>query len=167
MNSFVAPSSAGSNGCAASAVPVTVAANANPPAPTITAGGPTTFCAGGSVTLTAVQVSRDLSHATVYFLPFEASRDRERVGRALNHAGGFLRHALKDHMKLHHIPELKFLPDESIERMARLSALITSAVASDESRTTRRTRRCPSSMRFATAISPSRVRSEKDTIPRR
>ena len=88
----------------------------------------------GSVTLTAVQVSRDLAHATVYFLPFEASRDRERVGRALNHAGGFLRHALKDHMKLHHIPELKFLPDESIERMARLSALISSAVASDAER---------------------------------
>ena len=88
----------------------------------------------GSVTLTAVQVSRDLAHATVYFLPFEASRDRERVGRALNHAGGFLRHALKDHMKLHHIPELKFLPDESIERMARLSALISSAVASDAQR---------------------------------
>jgi ribosome-binding factor A len=88
----------------------------------------------GAVTLTAVQVSRDLAHATVYFLPFEASRDRERVGRALNHAGGFLRHALKDHMKLHHIPELKFLPDESIERMARLSALISSAVASDAQR---------------------------------
>jgi ribosome-binding factor A len=88
----------------------------------------------GSVTLTAVQVSRDLTHATVYFLPFEASRDRERVGRALNHAGGFLRHALKDHMKLHHIPELKFVPDESIERMARLSALISSAVASDAER---------------------------------
>jgi len=88
----------------------------------------------GSVTLTAVQVSRDLTHATVYFLPFEASRDRERVGRALNHAGGFLRHALKDHMKLHHIPELKFVADESIERMARLSALISSAVASDAKR---------------------------------
>jgi ribosome-binding factor A len=88
----------------------------------------------GAVTLTAVQVSKDLSHGTVYFLPFEASRDRERVAHALNRAGGFLRHALKDHMKLHHIPELKFVPDESIERMARLSALISSAVASDAER---------------------------------
>ena len=88
----------------------------------------------GAVTLTAVTVTRDLAHATVYFLPFEANRDRERVGRALNHAGGFLRHLLKDYMKLHHIPELKFVPDESIERMARLSALISSAVASDEKR---------------------------------
>ena len=88
----------------------------------------------GAVTLTAVQVSKDLSHGTVYFLPFEAERDRERVGIALNRAAGFLRHALKDHMKLHHIPELKFVPDESIERMARLSALISSAVASDAER---------------------------------
>ena len=41
------------NGCTASSAPTTVTVNANPPAPTVTAGGPTTFCPGGSVTLTA------------------------------------------------------------------------------------------------------------------
>ena len=40
------------NGCSATSTPTTVTVNANP-APSITAGGPTTFCAGGSVTLTA------------------------------------------------------------------------------------------------------------------
>jgi hypothetical protein len=41
------------NGCTATSAPVVVTVNANPPAPAISASGPTTFCAGGSVTLTA------------------------------------------------------------------------------------------------------------------
>ena len=40
------------NGCSATSSPTVVTANANPTA-SITAGGPTTFCAGGSVMLTA------------------------------------------------------------------------------------------------------------------
>jgi hypothetical protein len=42
-----------SNGCSTTSAPVTVTVNANPPVPVITANGPTTFCVGGSVTLTA------------------------------------------------------------------------------------------------------------------
>jgi len=41
------------NGCSATSAPTTVIANANPSTPVITAGGATTFCEGGSVTLTA------------------------------------------------------------------------------------------------------------------
>jgi gliding motility-associated-like protein len=42
------------NGCtSAASAPVVVTVNALPATPTITPGGPTTFCAGGSVTLTA------------------------------------------------------------------------------------------------------------------
>ena len=41
------------NGCSAISAPVTVIVNANPAAPTISANGPTTFCAGGSVDLTS------------------------------------------------------------------------------------------------------------------
>jgi hypothetical protein len=41
------------NGCSAISVPTTVTVNALPAIPIITASGPTTFCQGGSVTLTA------------------------------------------------------------------------------------------------------------------
>jgi large repetitive protein len=41
------------SGCAATSAATTVTVNSNPATPTITAGGPTTFCAGGSVMLTA------------------------------------------------------------------------------------------------------------------
>jgi large repetitive protein len=41
------------NGCSATSAPAAVTVNPLPATPAITAGGPTTFCAGGSVTLTA------------------------------------------------------------------------------------------------------------------
>lgn len=43
------------SGCSATSAPIAVTVNTNPTAPTITAGGATTFCDGGSVTLTSSQ----------------------------------------------------------------------------------------------------------------
>ena len=51
--------------------------------------------------------------------------------RALTHAAGFLRHQIRKQMRLRVAPELVFQVDESIERAARLSALIHDAVESD------------------------------------
>src|SRR5204862_7626955 len=39
------------NGCSSTSAPTVVTVNPLPPTPTITPGGPTTFCAGGSVLL--------------------------------------------------------------------------------------------------------------------
>ena len=88
----------------------------------------------GPVTLTAVEVSPDVSHATVYFLPFDASRPVEDVGAALASAAPFLRHELRSRIRIRFVPELHFKPDESIERAAKLSALIASAVKQDAER---------------------------------
>ena len=85
----------------------------------------------GPVTITAVEVSRDLSHAKVYFLPFDARRSATEVGAALASAAGFLRVHLKKQLQMRHVPELRFVADETIERAARLSALINAAVARD------------------------------------
>lgn len=85
----------------------------------------------GPVTLTAVEVSRDLSHAKVYFLPFDAARDPRQVGEALAAASGFLRSLLRKQLSMRQVPSLHFVPDESIDRAAQLSALINTAVARD------------------------------------
>ena len=45
------------NGCSATSTITAVTVNANPAIPIISAGGPTTFCAGGNVTLTSSQGS--------------------------------------------------------------------------------------------------------------
>ena len=83
------------------------------------------------MTVTAVELSRDLSHAKVFFLPFDGKRAATEVAAALGSAAGFLRVHLKKHLRIRSAPELHFIPDESIERGARLSALINAAVASD------------------------------------
>lgn len=86
----------------------------------------------GLVTITAVEVSRDLTHAKVFVTPFAGQGDAEAMLQALRHAAGFLRHELRHDLRLRVTPELDFRLDESIERGARVSALISEAVASDE-----------------------------------
>ena len=88
----------------------------------------------GAVTITTVELSRDLSHAKVYFVPFDAHRDAAEVAAALGSAAGFLRVQLKKHLRMRQVPELEFVADESIDRAARLAALINAAVASDAER---------------------------------
>jgi ribosome-binding factor A len=88
----------------------------------------------GPVTLTAVEVSRDMSHAKVFFLPFDQQRDPAEVGRALGSAAGFLRAHLRKLLTMRQVPELHFLPDESIERALKLSALINTAIREDAAR---------------------------------
>jgi len=88
----------------------------------------------GLVTITAVEVSRDLSHATVYFTPFAGIGDADAALAALKHAAGYLRHQIRNLMRLRIAPELEFRLDESVERGARLSALIHDAVEDDRRR---------------------------------
>lgn len=81
------------------------------------------------VTLTAVEVSADYSHAKVYYTALEGESDRLQQG--LERASGFLRSQLAHAIKLRVMPQLHFVYDASVERGARLSQLIDQAVASD------------------------------------
>lgn len=85
----------------------------------------------GPVTVTAVEVSRDLGHARVFVTPFAGLGEPAHVIETLQHAAGYLRHELRKAMSLRVTPELDFRLDESIERGARLSRLIDEALASD------------------------------------
>lgn len=82
------------------------------------------------VTLTAVDVSRDLEHAKVWFTTF--TEDHEGARQGLARAAGYLRSELAQRMKLRTVPRLSFQYDESIGRGARLSRLIDDAVASNQ-----------------------------------
>lgn len=88
----------------------------------------------GLITITAVSVTRDLSHAKVYFTPFAGIGDPEVALEALQHAAGYLRIQVRNQMRLRTAPELVFQLDDSLERGARLSTLIHDAVESDRSR---------------------------------
>ncbi|MGH8129591.1 MAG: 30S ribosome-binding factor RbfA [Steroidobacteraceae bacterium] len=88
----------------------------------------------GLITITSAEVSSDLTHANVYFTPFAGVGDAAAALEALRHASGFLRHQVRNLMRLRVAPELEFHIDDSVERGARLSALIHDAVESDRRR---------------------------------
>ena len=73
------------------------------------------------VTITAVDVTSDLSFAKVYFTTLE---DKIETIKALKSAKGFIRKALADRVELRHIPELEFIYDESIEYGKRIEEKI-------------------------------------------
>lgn len=81
------------------------------------------------VTITAVDVARDYSHAKVYFTRLDGKQEEALAG--LEHASGFLRSQLARSLKLRIMPQLHFAYDASVERGTRLSRLIDEAVASD------------------------------------
>ena len=82
------------------------------------------------VTIQEVRVTRDLSHAKIYFTILDKDEAQYFV-KVLGHAAGFLRRRLGQIMKLRTVPELKFVYDSSIEEGKRLSDLIEKAVSSD------------------------------------
>jgi ribosome-binding factor A len=82
------------------------------------------------VTLTHVDVSRDLGVAKVHFTVRDPEQSREALA-ALSESAGYLRHEVSRDVKLRATPQLRFLYDESLERGERLTSLIDEARASD------------------------------------
>jgi ribosome-binding factor A len=86
----------------------------------------------GLVTITAVEVSRDLSHAKVFITVMGQDDDKIKSNlNILQDAAGFLRMHLGKAMKLRSVPQMHFHYDASIRRGVELSALIERAVAED------------------------------------
>ncbi len=81
------------------------------------------------VTLTGVEMSRDASHAKVFFTVLGAQSAAQDSGEGLQSAAGFLRRELAHRLSTRSVPELHFEFDESVERGVRLSRLIDEAVA--------------------------------------
>jgi ribosome-binding factor A len=76
------------------------------------------------VTLTGVEVSADLAHATIYYSSLSDVEARSRTEQGLRSAAGFLRANLGRRLALRIIPELRFVFDASVEQGAHLSKLI-------------------------------------------
>ena len=81
------------------------------------------------VTLTGVELSRDQSHAKIFFTRLGTEEEVQACGEGLTSAAGFLRAGLSHRLSTRTVPELHFAYDDSIERGVRLSRLIDEAVA--------------------------------------
>ena len=84
----------------------------------------------GMVTITAVEVSKELEYARIFFTVLGDDKARELTMQGLTRAAGFLRRELAHRLKLRSTPELQFVYDKSIDNAARMSELISAAVGS-------------------------------------
>lgn len=73
------------------------------------------------VTITAVEVTNDLSYAKVYYTTMS---DINETQKGLDSAKGFIRKTLADTIEIRHIPELEFIYDESIEYAQKIEEKI-------------------------------------------
>ena len=75
------------------------------------------------VTITHVDVTRDLQTARVYYRVLAETASRRDVARALRRAQGFLRRELGGRLRLRRVPDLQFLHDDTVEQQDRLARL--------------------------------------------
>ena len=88
----------------------------------------------GMVSITGIDVSRDLAHARVYCTVL-GKDDEEQAAEsiaALNKAAGFMRSQVSRDSNMRTVPQLRFYFDSSVGRGAYMEELIERAVASDD-----------------------------------
>jgi ribosome-binding factor A len=87
----------------------------------------------GMVSITGVNVSRDLGHARVYYTSLESDSSEEALEttEALNRAAGFMRSALSRDSSMRSVPQLRFYFDSSVGRGRHLEDLIRKAADAD------------------------------------
>ena len=78
----------------------------------------------GFVTVTGVDTSPDLRHATVFVSVLGSSRKRDATLRGLDSSRGVLQGRLNRELHLKRTPQLRFEYDPTVERGVRLSHLI-------------------------------------------
>lgn len=93
----------------------------------------------GLVSLTRVELSKDLKHARIYVSALEmAGSDATESVAVLNGAAHFLRRALGATLKTRNLPRLRFLPDETERKAVAIEAKIRDARQADHAAARRR-----------------------------
>ncbi|WP_071515777.1 30S ribosome-binding factor RbfA [Geitlerinema sp. PCC 9228] len=78
----------------------------------------------GMVSITAVDVSKDLQHAKIFVSIYGTEAAREETMAGLKAATGFVRSELGHRVRLRRTPEVRFIEDRSIERGTQVLSLI-------------------------------------------
>ena len=78
----------------------------------------------GFVTVTGVEVTRDLRLAHVYYTAMGDERDRRACAAALRSARGHLRHVIGHQVRLKVLPDLRFEEDTTIESADRIEQVL-------------------------------------------
>jgi ribosome-binding factor A len=86
----------------------------------------------GFVTVTEVDVAKDLRTAKVYVSVLGSETDWRASLSALEHARGFIRNWLVPRLRLRAVPHLTFHPDRSMAHAAHIQTVLEGLRASEE-----------------------------------
>ena len=79
---------------------------------------------GSLLSIVRVDVTRDLSYATVYVSSMSGMDAAKEAVKGLKSAAGYMRRELGYALSLRHTPELRFVADDSIAYSANISATL-------------------------------------------
>ena len=82
----------------------------------------------GFVTVTAVETSPDLRHATVYVSVLGDEDVRENTIDGLQSAHGYLQRKVAAQLRLKHTPQLQFTEDDTVRRADRIERLLEDGI---------------------------------------
>jgi ribosome-binding factor A len=89
----------------------------------------------GMVTVSDVELTRDLQHAKIFVTFFLNEVDDIEAGvKVLNDASGYIRILMGKAMKLRVVPEIRFVYDKTLVEGMRISNLVTNTVRDDQLR---------------------------------
>ncbi|ATG58723.1 MULTISPECIES: 30S ribosome-binding factor RbfA [Pseudoalteromonas] len=90
----------------------------------------------GMVTVSAVEVSRDLSYAKIFITVFNTKDEdaAKQSAKVLNEATGYIRSLLGKRIRARIMPELKFVVDNSLMEGMRISNLVDTIIREDNAK---------------------------------
>ncbi|MFT5543264.1 MAG: ribosome-binding factor A [Glaciecola sp.] len=89
----------------------------------------------GMITISSVEVSRDLAHAKIYVTFYNSDEEKIKADLVkLQDAKGFVRSVLAKRIRMRAVPAVHFFRDESITEGIRISTLVNQARAKDHAK---------------------------------
>lgn len=85
------------------------------------------------VSITGVKVDRELAYAEIFVSAIEGQERAREIMEGLEHASGFLRHALAQTIDLRTFPRLRFHWDPTPERADRIERVLATLRDNDNS----------------------------------
>lgn len=78
----------------------------------------------GIISITDIEISHDNSYAKVYYSVFAPENEKEQTIKAISDNTSKIRYEVGKRIRLRVTPELRFIPDDSLERGSNITNLI-------------------------------------------
>jgi len=78
----------------------------------------------GFVTITKIDLSRDMKTMKVYYTVYGPKPDITKTGCALQDAKGFIQREVAKTLRTRTMPSIQFLPDASMEKLERVEQIL-------------------------------------------